>query len=152
MQGDSSELPHPFETPGTPYATKHLRAAALIGGWTDSLTALRCSPISGLRWWVQISMFILGGFIHANSERSSPFLECGHRKGKLFAWSPQVPWERLLFVIGQSALFSRCGKDAKITLHLRDFDFELYEYFSVSVHASAEWQIEGAKHQQRLSG
>lgn len=47
MQGDSSELPQPFETQGTPYATKHLRAAALIGGRADSLTALQCSRIRG---------------------------------------------------------------------------------------------------------
>lgn len=47
MQGDSSELPQPFETQGTPYATKHLRAAAVIGGQADALAALRCSCIRG---------------------------------------------------------------------------------------------------------
>lgn len=86
--------------------------------------------------------------MHASFELFSPFLKkCGHRKGKLFAWSPQDLWKRRLFVIGQSALFSRCGKDAKIPLHLWGLELELYEYFIASIHANVEWQEEG-----RLSG
>lgn len=47
MHGDSAELPQPFETLGTPYATKHLRAAALTEGRANSLTALQHSGIRG---------------------------------------------------------------------------------------------------------
>ena len=35
-------------------------------------------------------------------------------------------------------MFSRCGTDAKITLHLWGFEFILYEYFIVCMHAKLE--------------
>lgn len=97
----------------------------------------------GLRWWFWISVFILGGFMHARFELFLPLFEVWTQDGETVCSKPAGAVEVSSMCYGTKCfVFPAAVKDAKITLHLGSLKLELHEYFIVSTHANVEWQEE----------